>query len=343
MNIEIINPVEYPNWDELLLTSDQSIFFQTSAWARVLCESYNYKPLYFITTDNGKLSSLIPVMEVNSFLTGKRGISLPFTDYCTPIADSEDQLNILTEKLIDHGKQAGWKHLELRGGMDYLEKSPASATFISHSLHLTDSEQDIYNSFRASNRRNIKKAAKSGIKVAFNNTWGSVETFYHLNSITRKHHGVPPQPKFFFKRIFEHIISRDKGIVAIASHEGIPVAAAVFFHFGKKALFKYGASIRKYHHLRPNNLLMWETIKHYLQEGYQYFSFGKTETHNKGLMQFKKGWGTRERLIYYYTYDLKSNQFTARKTTFKSSYNFFKLLPAPLLKLAGNLLYRHVG
>ena len=85
MNIEIINPIEYPNWDELLLTSDQSIFFQTSAWARVLCESYNYTPLYFITKDNGRLTSLIPVMEVSSFITGKRGISLPFTDYCPPI------------------------------------------------------------------------------------------------------------------------------------------------------------------------------------------------------------------------------------------------------------------
>lgn len=343
MNIEIINPIEYPGWDELLLTSDQSIFFQTSAWARVLCESYNYKPLYFITRDDDRLSSLIPVMEVNSFLTGKRGISLPFTDYCTPIADSEDQLNALTEKLIEYGKQAGWMHLELRGGMNYLEKSPVSAAFISHSLDLSGGEQQIFKSFRDSTRRNIKKASKSNIMVTLDNSWQSVETFCRLNSITRKHHGVPPQPHNFFQKIFEHIISRDKGIVVIASHEGIPVAGAVFFHFGKEALFKYGASIRKYHHLRPNNLLMWEIIKHYAQEDYQSFSFGKTETQNKGLMQFKNGWGTRERHIYYYTYDLASDQFIARKKTFKSSYNFFKLMPAPLLKLVGNLLYRHVG
>ncbi len=61
----------------------------------------------------------------NSFLTGKRGISLPFTDYCRPIAESGDQLNTLIEKLIEYGKQAGWMHLELRGGMNYLENSPA--------------------------------------------------------------------------------------------------------------------------------------------------------------------------------------------------------------------------
>jgi hypothetical protein len=343
LNIEIINPIEYPDWDDLLLTSDQSIFFQTSAWARVLCESYNYKPLYFVTKDGDRLSSLIPVMEVNSFLTGKRGISLPFTDYCIPIADSEDQLNTLTEKLIDYGRQAGWKHLELRGGMNYLDKSAPSATFVSHSLDLSGGEQEIFKSFRDSTRRNIKKALKENIRVTFDDSWQSVETFYNLNSITRKHHGIPPQPKKFFKNIFKHIISRDKGVVALALYRGIPVAGAVFFHFGKKALFKYGASIRKYHYLRPNNLLMWEVIKRYLNDGYQYFSFGKTEINNQGLMQFKKGWGTRERLIYYYTYDFKSDLFIVPQKTFKSSYHIFKLLPEPLLKLAGNLLYRHVG
>jgi len=343
LNIEIINPITYDGWDELLLTNDQNTFFQTSAWAKVLCESYNYKPLYFITKDNDKLTSLIPVMEVNSFLTGKRGISLPFTDYCTPIADSEDHLKTLTEKLIDYGKQAGWMHLDLRGGMNFLEKSPASASFVSHELDLSGNEKQIFKSFRGSTRRNIKKAARENIRVTFENSWQAVDIFYRFHSKTRKHHGVPPQPKKFFKKIFEFIINRDKGFVALGYYQGIPVAAAVFFHFGKKALFKYGASIRKYDHLRPNNLLMWEVIKRYLREGYQYFSFGKTETNNPGLIQFKKGWGTRERPIHYYTYDLASDEFIARKKTFKSSYNFFKLMPEPILRLAGNLLYRHVG
>jgi hypothetical protein len=70
--IQIINPIEYPGWDELLLTSTQSTFFHTSAWAKVLSESYKYKPLYFTIIEKGMLSALIPVMEINSFLTGKR-------------------------------------------------------------------------------------------------------------------------------------------------------------------------------------------------------------------------------------------------------------------------------
>ena len=71
MHLQILNPLTYPNWDELLLTHEDYSFFHTTAWARVLHESYGYKPLYFTAIENGRLSALIPVMEVNSFITGK--------------------------------------------------------------------------------------------------------------------------------------------------------------------------------------------------------------------------------------------------------------------------------
>jgi len=73
MSLEILNPLTYPNWDDLLLTHADYSFFHTTAWARVLHESYGYEPLYFTATENGRLSALIPVMEVNSFITGKPG------------------------------------------------------------------------------------------------------------------------------------------------------------------------------------------------------------------------------------------------------------------------------
>ncbi len=64
--LQILNPIEYPNWDELLLTNENYSFFHTSGWAKVISESYNYKPLYFTEIENDKLTALIPIMAVNS-------------------------------------------------------------------------------------------------------------------------------------------------------------------------------------------------------------------------------------------------------------------------------------
>ena len=42
---------------------------------------------------------LLPLMEVDSWLTGRRGISLPFTDECEPLyPDAESFKNLLQKR-----------------------------------------------------------------------------------------------------------------------------------------------------------------------------------------------------------------------------------------------------
>ena len=201
--ITIVNPLEYPNWDDLLLTNDKSTFFHTSAWARVLHESYKYKPLYFTSIDNGKISALIPVMGVKSFITGKRGVSLPFTDYCQPIVSAETNSQEIIDELIAFGKKAGWRYLEWRGGESYFKDKTPSLFYYGHTLDLTQNDQEIIDTFRKSTKRNIKKAIREGVKVEILNSLESVKEFCRWNCLTRRDHGLPPQPYGFFKKLYE--------------------------------------------------------------------------------------------------------------------------------------------
>lgn len=343
MNIQIINPIEYPNWDDLLLTNDQTTFFHTSAWASVLSEAYNYKPLYFTIVEDGQISVLIPIMEINSFLTGKRGVSLPFTDECCPIAKNNEKFQHLTKFIFEYGEKAGWKNIELRGNHNALTNLPAYKSYYTHVLDLDESENRIFSSFKSNVKRNIKRALKEGLQVNLSNTWESMMTFCRLNCMTRKKHGLPPQPLSFFKKIFEHIILPQNGLIVQALIQMKPIAGAVYYHFGNHAVYKYGASDRKYLNLRPNNLVMWEAIKYYINNQFQNLSFGRTEPDNHGLLHFKRGWGTREETLNYYKYDLKQDCFVSKESKLRTSYNIFKHMPSPLLRLTGNILYRHVG
>jgi hypothetical protein len=327
----------------MLLEHEDASFFHTSAWARVLSESYNYKPLYFTSVENGKIVSLIPLMEVKSFLTGKRGVSLPFTDHCPPICNDSVKLEEILNRIIEYGKNAGWKHIDLRGDNDYLNAKPASASFYVHSLDLSQGKEKIFSGFRDSTKRNIKRARKENFDVELSNSWESIESFYRLNCETRKYHGLPPQPRYFFQKIFEQIIVQDTGFVALAYLQRKAIAGAVYFHFGNQAIYKYGASDRKYLNLRPNNLIMWKAIEWFAEKDFESFSFGRTESENDGLLQFKRGWGAKETNLNYYKYDLDKDSFVSEKSGTKSSYNLFKMLPVPMLRIAGNILYRHVG
>ncbi|MBW2011649.1 MAG: peptidoglycan bridge formation glycyltransferase FemA/FemB family protein [Deltaproteobacteria bacterium] len=342
MPIEIINPIEYPNWDKLLLTNKDYSFFHTSSWARVLFESYGYKPIYFTLIDGGKLSALIAVMEINSWLTGKRGVSLPFTDFCSPIVYEKSQFKEIIKSLIEYGRKGGWKYIEVRGGKDIFQDITTSSSFYTHTLDLTRNEHEIFSSFRVSTKQNIKKAIKEGVNVILSHSLESVKEFCRLNRITRKHHGLPPQPYYFFKKVHEHIISNKKGVVVLASYQKKNIAGAICFQSGNKAIYKFGAFDRRYQYLRPTNLLIWEIIKWYEQNGFKTFSFGRTEPENTGLLQFKRGWGTKQEIINYYKYNLVKDAFV-KEPGGKTSYNIFKLLPSPLLNLTGFLFYKHVG
>jgi len=343
MHLQIINPLEYPDWDELLLTNKNYSFFLSSSWARVLYETYKYEPLYFSSLENGKLSALIPVMDVNSSLTGRRGVSLPFTDYCPLIIKDKRNFQEIIENIIAYGQRGGWKYIEWRGGENHFQDMTPSSSYYSHTLELSQNEQEILSSFRGSTRRNIRKAIKEGVHLEICNSLESVRAFYRLNCATRKSHGLPPQPFYFFRKVFEHIISKKKGFVVLASYHKRNIASAIYFHFGKKAIYKYGASERSYQHLRANNLVMWEAMKWYAQNGFRRFSFGRTDPENKGLLQFKQGWGTNEETINYYRYDLTKDVFVEDSNRVKTSYDLLRKLPSPLLKLVGSLLYKHLG
>jgi hypothetical protein len=343
-DIRVINPIDFPGWDDMIAPLPSSSFFHTAAWARVLSESYGYRPAYFTLFDNGQIVGLLPMMEIESALTGKRGVSLPFTDYCQPMAQNERQFQDLFDAAADFGRKQNWKYLEIRGGTDYLSDRKSSEYFCRHMLDLTAMPQNIYSSLRDSTRRNIRKAQREEVAVTISTSLESLKAFHRLNAMTRKEHGLPPQPYHFFRRIYDDIISKDTGFIATASYDNIVIAANVFFCFGKEVIYKYGASDKVYQNLRANNLVMWEAIRESCDRGYERLCFGRTEPGNKGLIQFKSGWGSEEYLIKYYKFNLKKNVFMSETSVINPFYKkVFSNLPLPILKSLGRVLYRHMG
>jgi hypothetical protein len=343
LQVDIADPTTIADWDERILSIPGVCFFHSSSWARVLEESYGYKPMYFNLRDGNELVALAPTMEVRSFLTGKRGVSLPFTDYCQILATELEQSSVLRDSILKYAEENRWDYVEWRSPVMDLADSTRYAQYYLHTLDLDEDEGKIYSNLKSSVRRNIKKAEKAGVQVRLSQSRDSLMAFYKLHLTTRKEHGLPPQPVKFFSKVHEHIIAKGNGITALASYRDQIIAAAVYFHFGNDALYKYGASRRELQHLRANNYLMWEAIKHYCINGFSRFSFGRTSTGNLGLLQFKRGWGATERPMNYYRYNFKKSAFIEGRPDAPGLHKIFAIMPTPVLKLVGTLLYRHFG
>jgi hypothetical protein len=343
MNLEIINPIEYPDWDTLLIRNGDFSFFHSAAWAKVLKESYGYDPVYFASIEAGRLFLLMPFMNVVSPLTGRRGVSLPFTDRCAPFFLRKELLGDAVEQATGYGIKAGWKYIEWRDA-DYFSKDPSPwEVYYTHDLNLMRTESELFSSLKDSNRRNIHKAIREGVSIKIDYSLSSVKSFYRLNCMTRRRHGLPPQPFIFFKNVFDSVISKGNGIVVSAFHSNTMIAASVFFHFGKQAMFKYGASDMKHQNLRPNNLIMWEAIKWYRNQGYETLNFGRTEFDNHGLIHFKRLWGPIERTLKYYRYDYKKKIYLQNKQRIGFQKKIFLRTPASILRILGRLFYKHIA
>lgn len=344
-SLEIIDPLRYPGWDDLVEEQKTYSFFHSSHWARVLQEAYRYRPVYFIRNDQRVLRALIPLMEVRSILTGKRAVGLPFTDYSNPALEEERCPDVM-EQIARFGRQEGWDSIELRTGNGNKIEAPCFSSYFVHTLDLSPGPDAVFAAFREMTRKNIRKAVREGVTVGIDASLSSLETFCRLNCETRKEHGLPPQPSFFFKKIHEHILSRGLGCVALAFHGPQAVAGAVYFYDRGQSIYKYGASLRRFQHLRPNNLVMWEAIQWLSRRGCRSLCFGRTEPQHAGLRQYKAGWGTEERVINYYKYDLRNDSFVPGRPPSslpEIGASILMHLPIPLLKVAGRILYRHVG
>jgi hypothetical protein len=337
-----MNPADYPGWDGLVLAHPRGSIFHSSAWAKTLQKSYDFRPVYFMASQADGGSAMLPLMEVNSWLTGRRGIALPFTDDCEPLYSDAAAARKLIQAATEFGRKRGWKSMEWRGGRELFDGARASLGFYGHSVDLEADEDRMFARLDSPVRRAVRKAEKSGVTVEISQSLAAMKVFYSLHCKTRRKHGLPPQPFVFFQNIFEHILSKKQGMIAIASWRERPVAASVYFQLGARAVYKYGASDEAFQHLRGANLVMWEAVKWHARQGATTLHLGRTSLGNEGLRRFKLGWGAREQTIEYVKFDLRKNRFVTQTDEATGWHNrVFNLLPMGLSRLIGAALYRH--
>lgn len=352
-----------PDWDEKLAAFPGATVFHTSAWARVLTETYGYQPLYLVTGDPAAPTGILPLMEVDSWLTGRRGLALPFTDACTILAHDAETAASLWNEAIDLGRSRKWRWLELRDSPGWLNQAPASTSFYHHVLDLNVAgvpavssvaavagvadpgySNLLFSRFDSANRRAIRKAQQANLTVEITRSAEAMREFFRLMQLTRRRHGLPPQPWRFFESIHRHLIAAGNGCIVLVRNAGSAIAGAVYLHHGTKALYKFGASDERQQHLRGNNLVMWEAIRWHMEHGFTSLDFGRTSLHNDGLRRFKLSWGTTEKMVRYHRYSFRTVDYVTSSDRSSGLHaHLFRHLPRPIARLAGELLYKHIA
>jgi CelD/BcsL family acetyltransferase involved in cellulose biosynthesis len=349
LDIRIIDPATDEKWNNFLEGQKHSTIFHTSAWSRVILSTYNYKPQYYVLADDaGQYKAAIPYYFVKSIITGNRLVCLPFSDYCWPLGNEEDVIQLLN-RAKEYVKTGVSSSMELRGWQNTtdpsrLEMIPRNDYFY-YLLDLTPGPDKVNTTLHESVRRGIRQAEKRGVTFRLTNSLDDLEKFYRMNVITRKKLGVLPQPHKFFQNLYTHLISKNLGFVALAECEGKHVAGIVFLTHKDTMYYKFNASLENYLTRRPNHLITWEAIKHACANNFKYMDFGRCMADEEGLRTYKTRWGAKElNLKYYYYPEVKGlSTNTESSTSYRLMRIFARVMPQCVFQATGSVLYKHLG
>jgi CelD/BcsL family acetyltransferase involved in cellulose biosynthesis len=343
---ERLDPLEDRRWIALLRRCRSAGPFHHPLWLALLRDQYRYgiEALCLAGAD-GRLAAGLPLARVRSALTGTRLVALPFSDLCEPVVAEEardEALPALADALAELHHWEG-VDIELRAPLPALPGAISGRPFLHHALDLTQGVEAVESGFaRSQIARGIRKAEREGVTIEFAANRRALDEFFRLHVRTRRHQGVPTQPKRFIRR-FEALFRDGLGWVALARQEEATIAAAVFLSFNGTAIYKYGASDRARLRSRPNNLLFAKAIRRACAEGAHTLDFGRTDTDNEGLAAFKRAWGAEEREISYLRLCREPAAERAGDGVPAPVQRLIWGTPPLVGRMIGSALYRHFG
>ena len=343
-----IDPRTDRRWKIFIENHSNAGIFHTDTWLEALHRTYGYEPVVYTTAPPGQeLENGIPFCKVRSYLTGRRLVSLPFSDHCQPLVKNGEEFHDLLTAVKDDARIDKCEYVELKPLIPLPPKVITTTELIlSHDavIHRLDLVRDLDAIFRGFHkdcvRRKIARSEREGLRYEEGRSGDLLQKFYRLLLVTRRRHKLPPQPLLWFRNLIA-CLGENLKIRVASSKDGTPVASIVTLSCKKVVTYKYGCSDPRFNSLGGTALLMWRTIQDAISAGAAELDLGRSDYDTPGLIAFKDHWGAARYGITYYRNPaaaIRTNGFAV-----KTARRLITSVPDSLFTTLGGLLYRHVA
>ncbi|MGH9683832.1 MAG: lipid II:glycine glycyltransferase FemX [Candidatus Acidiferrales bacterium] len=346
-----INPLTDSRWTPFLAGHPRATVFHSAEWLEALRRTYGYTPVaYTSSRPDEDLRNALLFCRVESWLTGRRLVSLPFSDYCEPLLESPADLQVLFSAAEKQSHAERCRYVEIRPlGSVEISTSLRRATEI-YTFHELDLKPDLDTLFRNfhknSTQRKIRRAEREGLTYRNEPASALLDSFYKLLIMTRGRHHLPPQPKIWFRNLVDCMGDALK--IRVAFKDGKPVAGMLTLCYKQTFTYKYGCSDSRFNHLGGMHLLFWKSIQEAKNSEMSLFDFGRTDAGQTGLITFKGRWGAAQSELVYSRYAAPGDTPAMLDPAgpgwkVRCAKRIFARMPASALSVVGRLLYKHIG
>ena len=346
MPVYTLDPLRDPRWPDFLERHPSASVFHSPGWLEALRRTYGYEPIAYTTSPpKAELANGLVFCRISSWLTGRRLVSLPFSDHAEPLTDGDGELQYLLDFLERDSRKDNWSYIEIRplsrpaGTSATLEKC---ATYYFHRLDLRPSIDALFRSFHKNcTQRKIRRAEREVLTYEEGRSEVLLRKFYQLLLLTCRRFQLPPKPLDWFRHLIESAGESLK--IRVASKDSRPVASILTLSFKGALVYKYGCSDARFNNLGGTHFLLWEAIQDAKRSGLHEFDLGRSDSHVPGLVAFKDRWGTTRSEGNYYRFSTSPALNLTNGWKMRLAKRFFARMPDNLLIASGEIFYRHVG
>jgi GNAT acetyltransferase-like protein len=346
LNVYTFDPLTDRRWPAFVGEHPLASVFHTHEWLDALRRTHGYVPVAYTTSPpTDRLSNAIVLCEIRSWLTGRRLVSLPFSDHCQPLIEQpadQDAIAAHLRRAVDSGD---WKYVESRpltANLADLGGMGRASAFCFHSLDLHPPLEVLFQRcHKDSIQRKIRRAEREALRCDTGTSEAHLTTFYRLLMMTRRRHQVPPQPIAWFRNLLECM--GDRFEICLASKNDEPVAGIVLLRHRDTLVYKYGASDARFHSLGAMPFLFWNAIREAKASGIRWLDLGRSDSDNAGLITFKDRLGADRSTLTYVRYPVPADVPAGRSAHVEIAKRVLAYLPDRLLAATGRLLYQHIG
>ncbi|WKN45152.1 GNAT family N-acetyltransferase [Tunicatimonas pelagia] len=295
----MVEIVPYDALESSFYKSKVNNLFYSSRWLAVLQKTYGYQ--WFTAWDTS--SEYFILFTVIDNLTGRKIISLPFSDY-TPVNPSnrESLPNIvlaLREK---------YPHHQIVLKTELAADDPVAASLgkpTRHAIyHRIDTSNPSQITQSSSFRRGVRKAKKAEVTTEVRTDEAALSTFYQMyHQLRLEKFNSIPQPYGFFQNIYQTFIEAEHVFVLQASRQQQVIASIIVLRHQATLYYKFGCSASDSLGYRPNNLLFHRLIEIAVEKKCHTIDLGLSGTgpSYEGLRRFKESIGGVQHPITYFT------------------------------------------
>jgi Acetyltransferase (GNAT) domain len=349
MKVFQLDPTTDLRWAELVDRHPQASVFHSVGWLKALQNTYDYAPIAFSTSaPDCALRNGLLFCGIDSWLTGRRIVSLPFSDHCEPLWDSAQDADLLIRHLQSASIKQKWKYLELRPINASFAQTEANRSFRaagSYYLHRLSLTPELNSLFRGldkdSVQRRVQRAERAGLVERCGRSDDLLKEFYSLFIITRRRHHLPPIPLLWFENLIK--CQNNALDIRLAYKDNNPIAAILTLRFKDVMYYKYGCSDKRFNGFGAMPWLLWRAIQCGKLDGAREFDMGRTQEDNAGLLAFKNHWVPNPERLVYLKCSESSTGDSMDRWKLQVAKRIFSYMPDRLLTITGRLIYRHIG